>query len=90
MRFDVTPVCLIPARLENVLFRVAVPDMPKSTLIGFDIGWCLAVSFGHFEVDECGAMNEWLAVSPLAEVVHGVVCCRVSITTWQTERHAFR
>ena len=21
------------------------------------------VSFGHFEADECGAMNEWLAVS---------------------------
>ena len=37
------------------------------------------VSFGHFEADECGAMNEWLAVSPLAEVVHGVVGCRVSI-----------
>jgi hypothetical protein len=37
------------------------------------------ISFGHFEADECGAMNEWLAASPLAEVVHGVVGCRVSI-----------
>ena len=37
------------------------------------------ISFGHFEADECGAMNEWLAASPLAQVVHGVVGCRVSI-----------
>jgi flavorubredoxin len=37
------------------------------------------ISFGHFEADECGAMNEWLAASPLARVVHGVVGCRVSI-----------
>jgi hypothetical protein len=26
-----------------------------------------------------GAMNEWLAASPLAEIVHGVVGCRVLI-----------
>lgn len=37
------------------------------------------ISFGHVEADECGAMNEWLAASPLAQVVHGVVGCRVSI-----------
>jgi len=37
------------------------------------------ISFGHLEADECGAMNEWLAASPLADVVHGVVGCRVSI-----------
>jgi flavorubredoxin len=37
------------------------------------------ISFGHLEADECGAMNEWLAASPLAQVVHGVVGCRVSI-----------
>ena len=45
------------------------------------------VSFGHFEADECGAMNEWLAVSPLAEVVHGVAAASRS-TTWQTALHA--
>ena len=22
------------------------------------------IAFGHFEADECGAMNEWLAVAP--------------------------
>jgi flavorubredoxin len=29
------------------------------------------ISFGHYEADECGAMNEWLAVAPRAELAHG-------------------
>lgn len=37
------------------------------------------ISFGHFEADECGAMNEWLAVSPRAQVAHGQTGCSVSI-----------
>ncbi|HWX33347.1 MAG TPA: hypothetical protein VNZ53_38705 [Steroidobacteraceae bacterium] len=37
------------------------------------------LSFGHFEADECGSMNEWLAASPHAEPMHGAVGCRVSI-----------
>ena len=27
------------------------------------------ISFSHFEADECGALNEWLAVAPHAEPV---------------------
>src|ERR1700760_2331813 len=27
------------------------------------------VSFGHVEADECGAMNEWLAAAPSAQVL---------------------
>jgi flavorubredoxin len=37
------------------------------------------LSFGHVEADECGAMNEWLAAAPNAEVVHGMIGTRVSI-----------
>jgi flavorubredoxin len=37
------------------------------------------ISFGHLEADECGAMNEWLAASPNAQIVHGVTGCRLSI-----------
>jgi len=29
------------------------------------------ICFGHYEADECGSMNEWLAASPQAEVMHG-------------------
>jgi len=37
------------------------------------------LSFGHFEADECGSMNEWLAAGPHAEIMHGQTGCRVSI-----------
>src|SRR5258707_15840779 len=37
------------------------------------------LAFGHFEADECGSMNEWLAAAPSAEIINGVGGCRVSI-----------
>ena len=37
------------------------------------------ISFGHFEADECGAMNEWLAEAPQAQVTHGHIGCSVSL-----------
>lgn len=37
------------------------------------------ITFGHYEADECGAMNAWLAVAPNAEVAHGQTACLVSL-----------
>src|SRR5262249_52994939 len=37
------------------------------------------IAFGHYEADECGAMNEWLAVAPQAQVAHGHTGCLVSL-----------
>ena len=37
------------------------------------------IAFGHFEADECGAMNEWLAAAPRAELAHGMLACRLSV-----------
>ena len=37
------------------------------------------IAFGHVESDECGAMNEFLAAAPHAEVLHGAVGCSVSL-----------
>jgi flavorubredoxin len=37
------------------------------------------ISFGHYEADECGAMNDWLAVAPHAEIAHGMTGCMVSL-----------
>jgi flavorubredoxin len=37
------------------------------------------ISFGHVESDECGAMNQWLAAAPDAQVVHGAIACAVSL-----------
>jgi flavorubredoxin len=37
------------------------------------------ITFGHYEADECGSMNEWLAIAPHAEVAHGQTACLVSL-----------
>jgi flavorubredoxin len=37
------------------------------------------IAFGHYEADECGAMNEWLAIAPNAQVAHGHTGCLVSL-----------
>jgi flavorubredoxin len=37
------------------------------------------ITFGHYEADECGAMNDWLAVAPSAEAAHGLTGCLVSL-----------
>jgi flavorubredoxin len=44
-----------------------------------DLRW---IAFGHFEADECGAMNEWLAVAPHAQLAHGQTGCMVSLNDW--------
>src|SRR3954447_9175442 len=37
------------------------------------------ITYGHYEADECGAMNEWLAVAPQAQPAHGRTGCLVSL-----------
>ena len=38
------------------------------------------VGFSHFEADECGSLNEWLAHAPRAEPVCGQIAAMVSIS----------
>jgi flavorubredoxin len=38
------------------------------------------LGFSHLEADECGSMNEWLAAAPTAQLAHGIVGCRVSVS----------
>jgi flavorubredoxin len=37
------------------------------------------IMFGHVEADECGAMNEFLAAAPNAQVAHTALGCMVSV-----------
>ena len=37
------------------------------------------ISFAHVEADESGAMNDFLAAAPAAQVVHGALGCMVSV-----------
>lgn len=40
------------------------------------------IGFSHFEADECGSLNEWLAVAPQAEPICGQVAATVNINDW--------
>ena len=37
------------------------------------------ITFGHVESDECGSMNDWLAIAPQAQVAHGQIACDVQL-----------
>ena len=37
------------------------------------------ITFGHVEGDECGSMNDWLAIAPAATVAHTAVGCMVQV-----------
>jgi flavorubredoxin len=37
------------------------------------------IAFAHLEADECGAMNDFLAVAPEAQVAHGALGCMLSL-----------
>jgi flavorubredoxin len=52
---------------RDALSRIIPPDRLR---------W---IAYGHFEADECGAMNEWLAVAPHAQGAHGRTGCLVSL-----------
>ena len=40
------------------------------------------IGFSHFEVDECGALNEWLAAAPAAVPVCGETCRLVDMADY--------
>ena len=37
------------------------------------------IAFAHVEADECGSVNEFLAVAPRAQVAHGALGCMLSL-----------
>lgn len=44
------------------------------------------IGFSHFEADECGALNEWLASAPQAQPVCGRVAALVNINDFADRR----
>jgi len=37
------------------------------------------IAFSHIEADECGAVEQFLAAAPKAQVAHGATGCMVSL-----------
>ncbi|MGE3143660.1 MAG: MBL fold metallo-hydrolase [Hyphomonadaceae bacterium] len=55
------------AQVREAVSRVVAPE---------SLRW---ITFGHYEADECGSMNAWLAAAPKATVAHGMTACGVSL-----------
>jgi flavorubredoxin len=78
-----------------------VRDAVRSLLDPARIRW---ISFSHFEADECGALNDWLAIAPAAQAACSAVGAMVSVNdfairparaladdeVFATGRHRFR
>jgi flavorubredoxin len=68
---------------EPLLFhcglRAFFPQVSEAAATVIPLETLRWITFGHVEADECGSMNEWLAVAPRAEVAHGAIGCLVSI-----------
>ena len=61
---------------QRQLFPLVVEAV--ATIVALeDLRW---ISFGHLEADECGAMNQFLAAAPRAEVIHGPLAVTLSLT----------
>jgi flavorubredoxin len=54
----------------------AVRDAVASVLDPATLRW---IGFSHFESDECGSLNDWLAIAPRAEAVCGFVGATVMV-----------
>ena len=59
--------------------RLLFPDIAEAAGRVMDLDRLRWISFGHFESDECGSMNRWLAAAPDAELVIGEVTAQVSV-----------
>src|SRR5918912_4140499 len=59
--------------------RKMFPEVREAAERVIDVERLRWISFGHVEADECGSMNQWLAVAPQATVVHGPIGVMVSL-----------
>jgi flavorubredoxin len=62
---------------EPFLMHTGFKTMFATTLAAvrtvFDPATLRWIGYGHFEPDECGALNEWLAIAPRAQALCGFV-----------------
>jgi flavorubredoxin len=68
---------------EPLLFhagqRMLFPQLHEALSSVIDPQRLRWISFGHYEADESGAMNDWLGVAPNAVIAHGTIGVRTSI-----------
>ena len=68
---------------EPLLFHTGMrrmfPEVRDAVAKVIDLDALRWISWSHFEVDECGALNDWLAVAPRAQAICSQVGAAVNI-----------
>ena len=59
--------------------RQIFPEVREAVARVIDPAKLRWISFSHFEADECGSLNEWLATAPQATAVCSFVGANVSV-----------
>lgn len=93
---------------EPLLFHTGMrrmfPDVQEAVSRIIDVASLRWISWSHFEVDECGALNDWLQVAPRAQAACSQVGALVNVEDFsarpprglardeviETGRHRFR
>ena len=65
--------------LYHTNLRGLFPDVMGGVETVLDPATIRWIGFSHFESDECGALNDWLAIAPHAEPVCSFVGARTSV-----------
>ncbi len=65
--------------LYHTGMRRMFPDVLEAVRRIIDPARLRWIGFSHFEVDECGSLNEWLKVAPRAQAVSGMVGSLVNL-----------
>jgi flavorubredoxin len=65
--------------LMHTGFRKSFPVTLAGVATVLDPATVRWIGFSHFESDECGALNDWLAVAPQAQAVSSVVGAMVNL-----------
>lgn len=66
--------------LYHTGMRRMFPEVLEAVRTIIDPATLRWIGFSHFEVDECGSLNDWLKVAPHAQPVTGVVGSLVNLT----------
>jgi len=65
--------------LYHTGMRKMFPQVREAVAKLIDPGKLRWIGFSHFEVDECGALNDWLALAPQSQAVCSVVGALVNL-----------
>jgi flavorubredoxin len=65
--------------LYHTGMRRMFPDVLAAVRTIIDPATLRWIGFSHFEMDECGSLNQWLQIAPRAQAVSGVVGSLVNL-----------